>query len=413
LAALLATVHLADGSPGEFGAGLMSLVALSSAALIAGLVLAPRSVLGRVFSTRPAVALGRASYSVYLWHWPVFEVLDGERTGLSRVPLLSLRLVVTALLAAASLLFVELPAQRLRLRPVRLLPASAAAIVVVVAFTACTAPVARTFSQVAAPGPLDAPPSLSQTGQPASRPAAATSPTPTTGSAGTHTSLRHHSGPVRVDVFGDSIAWTLTHYLPALPGIDVRDHTVLGCGVVQGGPYRYFGQPYPDKPSCDRWPTTWRSAVQRDRPDVVLLIVGRWETMDRVYNGSWTHVGAAAFDAHLTAELDQAVTVLTSTGAHLVLANEPYNRRGEQADGSLYPEDQPARVDAWNRLVSAELARRPGVRPLDLNKKLCPDGRFTWTVDGIQVRSDGVHFTPQGVRWLTPWLWGALRAAAG
>jgi hypothetical protein len=224
---------------------------------------------------------------------------------------------------------------------------------------------------------------------------------------------RHRHGPLRVDVFGDSIAWTLTHYLPALPGIQVRDHTVLGCGIVQGGPYRYFGQQYPDKPQCDRWPTTWRRDVQRDRPDVVLLIVGRWETMDRFYSGGWTHVGAPAFDASLSADLDRAVSVLTSTGAHLVLSNEPYNRRGEQPDGSLYPEDEPARVDAWNRLVTAELARRPGVELLDLNKKLCPDGRFTWDVDGIQIRSDGVHFTPEGVRWLTPELVRTLRSAAG
>jgi hypothetical protein len=32
-------------------------------------------------------------------------------------------------------------------------------------------------------------------------------------------------------------------------------------------------------------------------------------------------------------------------------------------------------------------------------------------VDGIQVRSDGVHLTPDGVRWLTPWLVRALAAA--
>jgi hypothetical protein len=330
--------------------------------------------------------------------------LDGERTGLSGAPLLGVRLATTGVLAAASLLFIELPAQRLRLRPARLLPASAAAIAVVVTFTAWSAPVPRSFAQVAASGPLDAPPPLQAT---------TSSAPPATPSAAGIRSARRHSGPLRLDVFGDSIAWTLTHYLPALPGIDVRDHTVLGCGIAQGGPFRYFGQQYPDKPQCDRWPATWRRAVQRDRPDIVLLIVGRWETMDRVYQGSWTHVGAAAFDAHLAAELDQAVSVLTSTGAHLVLSNEPYNRRGEQPDGSLYAEDEPARVDAWNRLVAAELARRPGVHLLDLNKKLCPGGTFTWDVDGIQIRSDGVHFTPQGVRWLTPWLVRALRAAAG
>src|SRR5699024_5859522 len=53
-----------------------------------------------------------------------------------------------------------------------------------------------------------------------------------------------------VSVFGDSIAWTLMRYLPATPGIDFRNHTVIGCGVVRGGPYRYFGQTLDQKPEC-------------------------------------------------------------------------------------------------------------------------------------------------------------------
>jgi len=49
---------------------------------------------------------------------------------------------------------------------------------------------------------------------------------------------------------------------------------------------------------------------------------------------------------------------------------------------------------------------------LDLNRKLCPNGTFTLTVNGVQVRSDGVHLTPQGVLWLAPWLTRELYQAA-
>ena len=48
-------------------------------------------------------------------------------------------------------------------------------------------------------------------------------------------------------------------------------------------------------------------------------------------------------------------------------------------------------------------------RILDLKKKLCPEGVYTAKVDGIQVRSDGVHLTDEGVKWLTPWLEESLR----
>jgi hypothetical protein len=205
-------------------------------------------------------------------------------------------------------------------------------------------------------------------------------------------------------VFGDSIAWTLMRYLPLVPGIRFTDHTVLGCGIVTGGPYRYFGAQYPDSPACDAWPRRWLRQLRADRPDEVLLLVGRWETMDHQYQDQWMHVGDAAYDRHLAALLRTAITMLGSAGARVVVATEPYNRRGEQPDGSLYPEDNPQRVTDWNRLLRAVAAARPGTRVLDLNRKLCPGGTFTWTVDGVQVRSDGVHLTPDGVRWLTPWL---------
>jgi hypothetical protein len=205
-------------------------------------------------------------------------------------------------------------------------------------------------------------------------------------------------------VFGDSVAWTLMRYLPLVPGIRFTDHTVLGCGIITGGPYRYFGAQYPDSRTCDAWPRRWRRELRADRPEEVLLLVGRWETMDHQYQGRWQHVGDPAYDRHLAALLGTAISLLGSTGARVIVATEPYNRRGEQPDGSLYPEDNPERVTSWNRLLRMVAAAHPGTRLLDLNRKLCPDGTFTWTVDGIQVRSDGVHLTPDGVRWLTPWL---------
>ena len=52
-----------------------------SAALVVGLQVAGRRA-PRCSSARPLVALGAISYGVYLYHWPVYVVLDEERTGL-------------------------------------------------------------------------------------------------------------------------------------------------------------------------------------------------------------------------------------------------------------------------------------------------------------------------------------------
>jgi hypothetical protein len=211
-----------------------------------------------------------------------------------------------------------------------------------------------------------------------------------------------------VAVFGDSVAWTMMRYLPSTPGFTFVDYTTIGCGIARGGPYRYFGATLAQKPECDTWPSRWSQRIGSGRPDMVLLIIGRWELVDRVNEGHWTHIGEPAYDAYLAGELNQALDVLSSTGTPVVATTVPYNRRGEQPDGSLYAEDEPERVDDWNALLRRAAATRPNVSVLDLNKKLNPLGRYTTKVNGIRTRSDGVHPTPEAVQWLTPWLLDGL-----
>jgi hypothetical protein len=215
--------------------------------------------------------------------------------------------------------------------------------------------------------------------------------------------------PHTVSVFGDSTAWTMMRYLPATPGVEFLDRTTIGCGVVRGGPYRAIGQTLQQKPQCDNWPMSWSDRIAYDRPDVALLMIGRWEVVDRVNEGAWTHTGDPKFDAYLTGELQHAVQILGSTGARVVVTTLPYNRGGEQPDGSLYPEDQPERIDHWNTLLRRAVGKLPNVTVVDLNRKLCPGGGYAAKIDGIRLRSDGIHLTPDGVRWLTPWLEQSVR----
>jgi hypothetical protein len=216
-------------------------------------------------------------------------------------------------------------------------------------------------------------------------------------------------GTRTVAVFGDSIAWTMMRYLPPTPGLAFTNYTTIGCGIARGGPYRYTGVTLNQKPECDTWPIRWAQRINHDRPDVVLLIVGRWEVVDRLNEGRWTHIGEPGYDGYLRGELSRALDILGSTGARIVVTTEPYNRRAEKPDGSLYPEDDPDRVDEWNALVRSVAKKRPNVSVLDLNAKLTPNGYYTNRVDGIRMRSDGVHPTPEAVEWLTPWLVDALR----
>ena len=83
LAVLAAVTHVATGSATEFRRGLLIIVAVAAVAVIVPVALDQGGPVARVLALRPLVWLGVISYGVYLWHWPIFLVLNGERTGWS------------------------------------------------------------------------------------------------------------------------------------------------------------------------------------------------------------------------------------------------------------------------------------------------------------------------------------------
>ena len=174
---------------------------------------------------------------------------------------------------------------------------------------------------------------------------------------------------------------------------------IEGCGIATLPDILELGTPHTNYPGCTTWYNRWQKGVDTDDPDVSVILLDRWELMDRKLNGAYQHVGEPEYDAYLLGQLDQAVTIAGSHGAAVVLLTAPYTHRAEKPDGSLYGEDQPARVDAWNALLSQEQAKHPQqVTIIDLNKRVCPDGKFTWSINGLRIRSDGLHFTPAGVQ---------------
>ncbi|VAZ70763.1 O-acetyltransferase OatA [Mycobacterium kansasii] len=398
VAGLAAETHFATGSVTEFRHGLLLGVAVAAVFVVAPVAIEQRGAVARLLAWRPLVWLGTISYGIYLWHWPIFLALNGERTGWTGFKLFGVRCAITVALAAASWWLIEQPIRRWRPARVPLLPLAAATVATAAAATMLVVPVAT------GPGlrEVGLPPGVSAV--------AAVSPSPPGPSRpGPNTGPRDPNRPFTVSVFGDSIGWTMMHYLPPTPGFRFVDHTVIGCSLVRGTPYRYIGQTLEQRPECDGWPNRWSAQISQDQPDVALLIIGRWETVDRVNEGKWTHIGDPTFDGYLNFELQRALNIVGSSGVRVMVATVPYSRGGEKPDGRLYPEDQPDRVNQWNTMLRNTVREHPNVGIIDLNKKLCPDGVYTAKVDGIQVRSDGVHLTPEGVKWLLPWLEESLR----
>jgi peptidoglycan/LPS O-acetylase OafA/YrhL len=426
-AGAVAMLVAASGGDGWLYRGGLSAFALAVAAVIGHVTLRPAGLLARMLGLAPLVWLGRISYGVYLWHWPLFGLLNHDRTGLAGGVLLATRVAVTLAVATASYWLVERPVRAglpwraaktraavragrsrsaRRARTVLLTGglATAAFVTAVVVFEAATPPVA-----VPAAAPVIVLPTA-----PTGLTASATPGVSASTSADPMLRPGRKPGPVpRIAFYGDSVSWTLAKYLPRGPDIGLINRAIQGCGIARLPDLLQQGSGGTNYPGCTTWDATWKISVTNDDPDVAVILLDRWELMDRRIDGAYHHVGEPIYDAYLTSELDLALRIVTANGAHVALLTAPYTHRNEKPDGSLYPEDYPQRVDAWNRLLYAEQARNPKqVTIIDLNKRVCPNGVFTWTVgNGIQIRSDGLHFTPEGVQqWIAPWLLPKLAA---
>ena len=362
--------------------------------VIVGVVRAPTGLPARLLAIRPLTYVGQISYGLYLWHWPVILVLDNARTGLEGWRLFLLRAAVSFVIAVLSWHFVEVPIRRRKFTTWRTrawLPVSIVGIVGVLV-------VATSGGNVGAEGA-----------------AAAAAATQAEWGAVHVDSFTGPASNTKVLFVGDSLSLTVAIGIApeaAQYGITIGGRTHVGCGIAVALPLNDHGTVGDPFPNCPTWPTWWSQDVSQLHPQVVALVMGWWETMDRMYQGRWQHLGDPAFDAYETAQLEKAVSILTATGARVALMTSPYFDSGEQPNGLPWDEDSPARVNRLNSIIESVAAHHQNsVFVVPLNQYLDPNGHFTWTIDGKVVRQpDGIHTTVDGGAYLAPKILPALAA---
>lgn len=86
-------------------------VVIATSVTIAASVLVPNGLLARLLGASPLVAIGKRSYGIYLWHFPVFVIVDTEFGGLRSLGAWQILVaaILSVALAAASYRFVEQP----------------------------------------------------------------------------------------------------------------------------------------------------------------------------------------------------------------------------------------------------------------------------------------------------------------
>ncbi|GIH12993.1 acyltransferase family protein [Rugosimonospora africana] len=130
LVVLVALVVMPDSWPWYYrGGGLV--FGFVAAVLVSGTYAggAVGSPLARLLGLRPLAWLGRISYGLYLWHWPVYQALTESSSGLRGAALDMVRVAVSLLIAVASFYLIEQPIRRgkpfgFRLSPRRLVVAT-------------------------------------------------------------------------------------------------------------------------------------------------------------------------------------------------------------------------------------------------------------------------------------------------
>ncbi|WP_299419409.1 acyltransferase family protein [Sphingomonas bacterium] len=109
--AVCVAAALAVPEQGGFPFPLAIVPVLGTIGLIASVVSAPATPVARVLASAGPVAIGRLSYSLYLWHWPVFTLFRwtiGLETGVYQLTALALAFA----LATLSYFLIERPFRR-------------------------------------------------------------------------------------------------------------------------------------------------------------------------------------------------------------------------------------------------------------------------------------------------------------
>jgi peptidoglycan/LPS O-acetylase OafA/YrhL len=447
---------LSDATPFPGTAALAPV--LGTALVVAAGCAAPPWGAGAMLGLAPLRAVGRLSYSWYLWHWPVL-VLSPE---VFRHPLdLPERLAaaaVSGVLAAATLVLVENPvrsAPRLRRSPLRSLVVGGA----LTAAGVCAALVALVLAPttvgqgaaVAAPKvgvPAGSTSSTSPTGaatpvvdpgvaqlqaltgqvQEAVTAAAGVQAVPSNlapplAQASADTSLPFQVGCDRTFtassqppcVFGDP-AGTSTVALvgdshaaawyPAVEPLAEQRHwrlDVLGkatCPFLLDLPIRspYLGREFTE---CEQWRTTVLSRLQAEHPALVLL------AMARRYGADF---GFTAYDASWQAALTRTVSTLRATGATVLVLGpvpDPHTWAPDCLSDHLGAATAcaPTRAAAVNAPgVAAETAatRAGGGDYADLTDLFCAAGSCPLVVGNVLVYRDDNHITVEYAAVLAP-----------
>jgi peptidoglycan/LPS O-acetylase OafA/YrhL len=405
-----AIIGFSDATPFP---GIAALIPCLGTALLIRAGAPTGSLSGAMLQWKPIVGLGKLSYSLYLWHWPiiVFWALYQRKPIGHPMILEVVGLFITSLLLAyASYRWIESPVRERRLFATRrsLMTASIASLLLL--FTA------GTFLHVFDGAPQRLPDSV--------RNVTAvigdwTDPQLRCGDLGAETEpcrIGVPTGKIRFVMWGDSHAQALfnaAEEASVKAGVGGLHLSRGACpplpGIGTGG--TEFNQ------GCPAFNESAISRIESLRPDVVIL-VARWNA----YLADEHTIPAVQIEGSIDVALRNVVRRITRAGARVLLFDEvPYPKDFEPSSFAtgmwrfgLDPDtlgfnraELHSRRALWEKtLIDAEVN---GLLRIDPARTLCNEDWCPVFRDDLPLYRDSNHLTNYAARLLVPELAGVLR----
>ncbi len=438
LALLVCIMSVATLTAGYIYQWLLPVVSLLSMAVIAVVVYPTAYGMRAVLGWRPLVEIGRRSYGLYLWHWPIFVIGHVYHSG--SWPKFVVAMAITAGVAELSYRCVETPIRKgflgswlreqrnaigvERVRRVRITGVASTATAVVLAglltfyvsvdhFDAAVGGADAKFSLTRAEA--EAPAESGTASTPASADPSADPNEATTGvgsgatvasevlstqpaANGTPTTLA--TLPRKVVVVGDSQAHSLAINLP--DGIDptftITDGSVEGCGVYDAGKVisarAGFNRSFGD---CAGWAGKWGAAASASGAEVALVVIGAWDVFDLQLADRTLVFGTPDADAFYLSQLQLGLDALKAAGAKVALLEVPC-MRPQDVKGAGVPALPERGDDTRTGHLNVLLKQAAAADPVDVT--FVP-GPTQWCSDpaissDLGYRWDGVHVYKPG-----------------
>jgi len=394
---LMATVHVADARLYQGG---LAVTTIASAVIIA-VVMRPNGLfVKKFFSQELFVEIGRRSYGLYLWHWPIFVVVHARDSG-NR---LAVALALTVIINEFVYQYVEIPTRQGALgnwwhnRPQlsavhRRLPVLIAAVVVaslgitgvkVVGIEARDLAIDTSTANVI----FSVPTTVASA---SSLPAAST------------TSTTIAKLPRKLVIVGDSQAHSLAINKPS--GIEktfvIADGSIDGCGIYDrgvgiGGTNGNFRRNFAN---CVGFEKSWAKSATKAKADVALVVIGAWEVLDLKINGFTFALNSSPADTIFRTQMKRGIDALRATGATVALLEVACMRPVDSKGGpvpALPQRGDDTRTSHLNDLLREIAAPEDdGVFFVSGPKEWCSDQKISTS---LSYRWDGVHAYKPGAK---------------